>query len=616
MEPRPATRPALLILVLAAFLLIIGATASGQAALVSADSSTVLLNATVSADAAAVRSFVGLNLRPSDLGPAGMSAERRAALQQGLQLLTDRGAILHAALLAPDGVVLVSDDGSNVGQKAPASTGFDSAVSTQHADASIVDPADAAALGPLETDNVLREYLPIVDNGTLFAVVAVWRDASPILAQLSQSRFRVVSTTLIAALISFALLFFIFRAAQRRLTHQSRLLVEAANRDPVTGAPNHGALVEKLAQQIQAARDENDSESSIGVALLDLDSFALLDATYGHQSGDHVLIEIVRLLGEWMPPGATYGRYGPDEFLVITATGRAQDLEPAVRSLQATLTGMSLQFENSERLPVTFSAGLCYYPANGESVTALLSMTAMTLEEAKAGGGDNIHVAEARPPQPGFVRTFNILQGLVNAVDTKDRYTRHHSEDVARYADFLARCIGLDAVTRRAIHNAGKLHDIGKIGIPDEILRKPGRLGPDEFAILQQHVSFGDSIVRDLPDIPDLDLIRAGIRYHHERWDGRGYLEGLEHEQIPLVARILGVADSFSAVTTTRPYRKSIPVEDALKRIEDGAGTQFDPYLVQMFVRAMRESVDAPVPTGADVADSTHRLTIPGRQVA
>jgi diguanylate cyclase (GGDEF)-like protein len=480
----------------------------------------------------------------------------------------------------------------------------------------IVDPADAAALSALDTDNVLREYLPIVDAGTLFAVVVVWRDASPILAQLSQSRFRIVSTTLIAALISFALLFFIFRAAQRRLTHQSRLLVEAANKDPVTGALNHGALVEKLAQQIQAARDSKAEENAIGVALLDLDAFALLDATYGHQSGDHVLIEIVRLLGEWMPPGATYGRYGPDEFLVITATGRAQDLEPAVHSLQATLTGMSLQFEGSERLPVTFSAGLCYYPANGESVTSLLSMTALTLEEAKAGGGDSIRVAEARPPQPGFIRTFNILQGLVNAVDTKDRYTRHHSEDVARYADFLARCIGLDSLTRRAIHNAGKLHDIGKIGIPDEILRKPGRLGPDEFAILQQHVSFGDSIVRDLPDIPDLDLIRAGIRYHHERWDGHGYLEGLQHEQIPLVARILAVADSFSAVTTTRPYRKSIPVEEALRKIEEGAGTQFDPYLAQMFVRSMRESVDAPVPTGADVADSTHKLTIPGRQVA
>jgi diguanylate cyclase (GGDEF)-like protein len=650
-ERRPTTRPALLILVLAAFLLIIGATASGQAALVSADSSTVLLNATVSADAAAVRSFVGLNLRPTDLQPGGMSADRQAVLQHGLQLLTDRAGILHAALLAPDGTVLVSDDGARMGGVAPSSSGFASAVETQVADAAIVDPASAAALSSLSTDNVLREYLPIVDNGTLYAVVAVWRDASPILAQLSQSRFRVVATTLIAALLSFALLFFIFHAAQRRLTHQSRLLVEAATKDPLTGAPNHGALVDRLAEQIQAARDSADAASldgpsdgsgadvasaggaaripdlaaadttegtpdrTIGVALLDLDSFGLLDGTYGHPSGDHVLIEVVRLLGEWMPPGATWGRYGPDEFLVVTATGRAGDLEPAVRSLQATLTGMSLQFEGSERLPVTFSAGLCYYPADGDSVTALLSTAALTLQEAKSSGGDTIRIA-APQSQPNYVQTFNILEGLINAVDVKDRYTRHHSEDVARYGDFLAACVGLDAVTRRAIHNAGKLHDIGKIGIPDVILRKPGRLAPEEFEILQQHVSFGDAIVRDLTDIPDLELIRAGIRYHHERWDGKGYLDGMMHEQIPLVARVIAVADAFSAITTTRPYRKSIPVTDALMRIEDAATSQLDPYLTQMFVRSMRESIDAPVPIGSDVADLTHKLTLPGRQVA
>jgi diguanylate cyclase (GGDEF)-like protein len=641
-------------------LLIIGATASGQAALVSADSSTVLLNATVSADAAAVRSFVGLNLRPTDLQPGGMSADRQAALQRGLELLTDRAGILHAALLAPDGMVLVSDDGARVGEVAPTSAGFASAVETLVADAAIVDPASAAALSSLSTDNVLREYLPIVDSGTLYAIVAVWRDASPILAQLSQSRFRVVAITLIAALLSFALLFFIFHAAQRRLSHQSRLLVEAAKKDPLTGAPNHGALVDRLAEQIQAARDAagggilgapaNDSaapgshggsdadvssadgtaeipghvaadmqediaDRTIGVALLDLDSFGLLDGTYGHPSGDHVLIEIVRLLGEWMPPGATWGRYGPDEFLVITATGRAGDLEPAVRSLQATLTGMSLQFEGSERLPVTFSAGLCYYPADGDSVTSLLSTAALTLQEAKSSGGDTIRIA-APHEQPNYVRTFNILEGLINAVDVKDRYTRHHSEDVARYGDFLAACVGLDAVTRRAIHNAGKLHDIGKIGVPDVILRKPGRLAPGEFEILQQHVSFGDAIVRDLTDIPDLDLIRAGIRFHHERWDGKGYLDGLTHEQIPLVARVIAVADAFSAITTTRPYRKSIPVTDALMRIEDAGGSQLDPYLTQMFVRSMRESLDAPVPIGSDVADLTHRLTLPGRQVA
>jgi HD-GYP domain-containing protein (c-di-GMP phosphodiesterase class II) len=317
-----------------------------------------------------------------------------------------------------------------------------------------------------------------------------------------------------------------------------------------------------------------------------------------------------------MPHGATWGRYGPDEFLVITPTGRETELEPAIETLRNTLADKALQFDGSERLPVTLSAGICYYPTNGESVTTLLSMTALTLQEAKASGGDAIRVADAHPPEPGYVKTFNILEGLVNAVDTKDRYTRRHSEDVARYAEFLGGRLELDAVTRRALQNAGKLHDIGKIGIPDAILRKPGRLTADEFEILKQHVSLGDAIVRDQPDLPDLDLIRAGVRFHHERWDGRGYLVGMSGEQIPLVARILAVADSFSAITTTRPYRKSLTIAEALKRIEDAAGTQLDPALVQAFVLGLGSGVDVSLPVVPAQFDSGPAITFPGSQVA
>ncbi len=593
--------------------MIVGATASGQAALVTTDSSVTLLNATVSADAAAVRSFVGMNLSQADVQPGGLSAGRETALQHGLHLLTDRGGILRAALLAPDGTVLASDDGARVGTHAPQTQGLANAVQDARADAAIVGSGAAGALAPLATDSVLREYLPITDAGRVFATVALWRDASPILSQLAESRIRVVAITLTAALISALLLFFIFRGAQRRLTRQTLELLDAAHRDPLTGAPNHGVLVEKLGSQIDAARKGG---GAIGVALLDIDSFRLLNNTYGHPAGDYVIVELARLLSEWMPLGTTWGRYGPDEFLVITANGHEADLAAAIESLRATLQDEALQFEGSERLPVTFSAGLCYYPANGESVTTLLSTTAMTLDEAKASGGDAIRVADARPRESDYVRTFNILVALVNAVDTKDRYTRRHSEDVARYADFLARELQLDGVTRRAVQNAGKLHDIGKIGIPDSILRKPGRLTPEEYAILQQHVALGDSIVRDLPDLPDLSLIRAGIRYHHERWDGHGYLVGLAGEEIPLIARILAVGDAFSAITTTRPYRKGLATEEALKRLEDAAGTQLDPRLVGIFVAGLRDLHDAPLPVEHPELGLSQPLLIPGCQVA
>jgi diguanylate cyclase (GGDEF)-like protein/putative nucleotidyltransferase with HDIG domain len=607
---RRPVRPVLLLLVVAAFLMIVGATASGQAALVTADSTSTLLKATVSADAAAVRSFVGLNLRQSDLPPAALTADRAAVLQHGLQLLVEHGGILHAALLAPDGTIVAADADTTTDHRAALTPEISDVVAKQAAGAAIVGPDAAGALAPLATGSILREYLPIIQLGQVDAVVAIWRDAAPILAELDAGRVHVVVITLTAALISTLLLIFIFWAAQQRLSRQTRLLVEAARRDPLTGALNHGALVELLAASVERARLTHEQ---IGVALLDLDNFGLLNSTYGHQAGDFVLDEVTRLLKADVPATMTWGRYGPDEFLVVGPPGAESDLEPLLERIRSHLAELSLEFDGSERLPVTLSAGLCAYPANGESVTTLLSVAAVTLNEARAGGGDTVLPAEAGPPAAPYAKTFDILEGLVIAVDTKDRYTRRHSEDVARYADFLARELGLDPETRQAIHRAGLLHDIGKIGIPDVILRKPGRLTDEEMAIVKQHVALGDAIVRDLPDI---DLIRAGIRHHHERWDGQGYLARLAGEEIPLVGRILAVGDAFSAMTTTRPYRKALSVEEALRRLEDASGSQLEARLVKIFVRGIWTVADPPLPGQDRITAVGPSLVIPGGKVA
>jgi putative nucleotidyltransferase with HDIG domain len=277
------------------------------------------------------------------------------------------------------------------------------------------------------------------------------------------------------------------------------------------------------------------------------------------------------------------------------------ELEPALERLRVALADLSLQFEATERLPVTISAGLCTYPEHGASVMVLLAAVARTLEEAKASGGDAIKVAGLNPDDRAASSGFDILQGLVLAVDTKDRYTKRHSEEVARYAVFLARRIDADPDLIRTISVAGLLHDVGKIGIPDQILRKPGKLTEAEYAIVKQHVALGDMIVRDLPNI---ELIRAGIRHHHERWDGAGYLHRLEGEGIPLVARILAVGDAFSAMTTTRPYRKALDIREALHRLEDAAGSQLDERADQTFVDGIATAADAPLP-GADVSTTS-----------
>ncbi len=153
--------------------------------------------------------------------------------------------------------------------------------------------------------------------------------------------------------------------------------------------------------------------------------------------------------------------------------------------------------------------------------------------------------------------------------------------------------LGLDPDLRRTLEVAGLLHDIGKIGISDTILRKPRPLTAEEYDIVKQHVALGDMIVRDLPN---LDLVRGGVRHHHERWDGHGYLDRLIGEEIPLIARILAVGDAFSAMTTTRPYRKALSVEEALRRLGDAAGSQLDPRLVTAFVQGMEHAADPPLP--------------------
>jgi diguanylate cyclase (GGDEF)-like protein len=484
-------------------------------------------------------------------------------------------------------------------------------VTSQAVQAAIVPTDGSAALAPIGVPTVIREYLPVIADGQVYAVVAVWRDAGPVLAVLDENRAHVVTITLSAAVVCAVLLFFIFRAAQGRLSRQTRELIELTRRDALTGALNHGALVATLAERLERARADG---GALAIAVLDIDNFRLLNDTHGHGAGDQALVSISGLLRQRLPAGTTWGRYGPDEFLVIsgflaiTGTPGAVELEPTIERIRNALADLSLSFDVSERLPLTISAGIGFYPTNGESVTTLLSSASVALDEARASGGDSIRVADANPAAAGGAATFDILQGLIIAVDTKDRYTKRHSQDVARYATFLGERIGLDPDAIGTIHIAGLLHDIGKIGIPDHILRKPGALTPDEYEIVKQHVALGDMIVRDVPDI---DVVRSGIRHHHERWDGNGYLTRLGGEDIPLIARILAVGDTFSAMTTTRPYRKGLSVLEALRRLEDAAGSQLEERLVRAFIDGIETAENPPLPESEGGA-----LWTPRRRVA
>ena len=603
----PLPRPLLLILVYGTFLVIVGVTATAQAMMVSADAWKTAINGTVGADTAIVRSFASIELQVADLTPGAMSAERIAVLQRELGVLTEQSGVVRVEILAPDGTILVSNVPGVEGRR-PISAGLASAVTGQQVDATVADSGADESEGPrLAPATVIREYLPIITEGRVHGVFGLWRDATPILAALDDSRVGVVTVTLTAALVVAAVLFFIFRAAQNRITRQTAALLDSIRRDPLTGWLNHGATVEGLTDLVETARA---AHRSVAIALVDVDNFRLLNDTYGHAAGDEVLGLLSRSLAEVTAADWVVGRYGPDEFLIIAPETQVADLEPAIERLRSVLIDRGMSFEDSERLPLTVSAGICFYPVDGSSVTELLSVAAATLGEARGSGGDATRVAHHDPSIAATdARTFDILQGLIVAVDTKDRYTKRHSEDVARYADFLAARIDADPDIRRAIHTAGLLHDVGKIGIPDGILRKPGKLTEAEYAVVKQHVALGDMIVRDLPD---LELVRAGIRHHHERWDGEGYLTRLAGEEIPLIARILAVGDAFSAMTTTRPYRKAMSVDEALRRLEDAAGTQLDERLALAFVEGIRSDEDPPLPG----EDAKSRLWTPRKRVA
>ena len=608
------SRPTLLILVFGAFIALVGITATAQAVMVGAHFSAATLNDVVSSDAATTRAFVNAYLRPEDLANPPSAVEPGSGpviptkLESQLAALIRPGEILRVELRRPDGTIVASNDPAIRGTTMPVAGEF--ALAVAGAPKAAILPAEAAEAGPdpLGSSTLLREYLPISVDGKVLGVVGIWRDAVPILDRLALVRRDVVLVTLSAALIAAALLFLIFRAAQRRLTRQTAELIESTRRDPLTGTLNHGTVIGQLALETEAARAVG---GVVTVALVDIDNFRLLNENHGHDAGDQALLAVANLLRSEVAQPMILGRSGPDEFLIVAPPAVAVELEPLVARLQAALVDLSLQFEMTERLPITVSVGVATYPEHAASATSLLSTATTVLEEAKASGGDTVRIATNAPSDDAAATsTFNVLEGLIIAVDTKDRYTKRHSEDVARYGMFLASRLDLDADTIRTIQTAGLLHDIGKIGIPDQILRKPGKLTSSEYDIVKQHVALGDMIVRDLPD---LEQVRAGIRHHHERWDGDGYLERLEGESIPFIARILAVADAFSAMTTTRPYRKALDLREALDRLGDAAGTQLDERLVVAFVEGMETAADAPIP-GADIAAGA--LWTPGRRVA
>lgn len=373
--------------------------------------------------------------------------------------------------------------------------------------------------------------------------------------------------------------------------HLREVAEQHRRRDAVTGMLNHHALHEILEQEVAQAAQQ---ERSLSIIRIDLDRFALFNATYGHVAGDDLLRWVGHTVQTLLPPDVVAGRYDSDEFLVILpGTGRGQALTIARHLRERIRQTTMAQAGNGQSIPITASIGVASFPVDATGAQGLLSAAEDALVVARQSG---IGVADTRSSWRTRYRiqtngAFSTLEAMVIAIDNKDHYTRRHSEEVTEYAQWIAEELGLSDEEKHTLRLAGLVHDVGKIGIPDEVLLKPDILTADEYEAMKQHAVLGAVMLAALPGMEQIVPI---VRSHHERWDGRGYPDGLAGEQIPFLARVLAVADAFSAMTTDRPYRKGMDWQSALMELQRQKGKQFDPVIVDAFVAAVNKRQSLP----------------------
>ena len=381
---------------------------------------------------------------------------------------------------------------------------------------------------------------------------------------------------------------------------------ERANRDGVTKLFNHRAVQEQLNATLALSRRLN---APFSIVMMDLNNFKFFNDTYGHPVGDDVLRAVAGALRDASRESDVLGRYGGDEFIMLLPGTSAQGALEACARIKTALDERHLEPVPGTKLPISISFGWSSFPADGENVLDLLTAADQHLYNYKRGNGSRL-ISQAKNADQDEMRrlksravggSFGVLDALVTAIDNKDHYTRHHSEEVTYLSLLLARELNYDEKLLEAVRISGLLHDVGKIAVPDDVLRHPGKLNREQWEIMQQHPVFGALIVKD---VPHLAQVGDGIKYHHEKWDGSGYPEKLTGENIPLMGRLLAMADCYSALTTDRPYRKGWEPEQALEEIARCAGAHFDPHLCAVFLRVMERELKL----SADTSDYSARI--------
>jgi diguanylate cyclase (GGDEF)-like protein len=333
-------------------------------------------------------------------------------------------------------------------------------------------------------------------------------------------------------------------------------LARISRADPLTGCLNRRGFSERFTAELNAAER---SGQPLGLLQIDLDQFKAINDSRGHAAGDELLIWVVRTLNATLRPTDWVGRLGGDEFAVLlpgASRGNADEVADRVR------------YALTERAPA--SIGIAVYPIDGAGPEELHRRADGELYARK---GDRV----ARAMGPVERKELSWATTLANAVDTRMAVQHEHSTNVGEFAAGIGRQLGWGEDEVGLLRMAGILHDVGKVVVPDRILRKAGPLTDEEFEAIKPFPAAGAELVGR---IEGMDPIIPWIRHSHERMDGQGYPDGLAGEAIPLGARILHVADAFDSMTSKRTYRAAMSLHQALSELRAGAGTQFDPDCV------------------------------------
>jgi diguanylate cyclase (GGDEF)-like protein len=346
---------------------------------------------------------------------------------------------------------------------------------------------------------------------------------------------------------------------RRRMRETQDELRDAAMTDSLTGLPNRRRLTSDLEAAVRDPRAQ--------LALFDLDGFKAYNDTFGHLAGDTLLARLGRRLREAVGDTGTAYRLGGDEFCVLVSGERGSaTIEAAAEAL--TEHGGAFTIGNSHG-----SVALGSAVSKPEDALRIVDQR---MYEVKNGGRRSAgHQSKAV---------------LVRALGERHPDLGSHSADVSRLAELVARRLGLAQDQLESIRHAAELHDVGKVGIPDAILSKPGALDAKEWAFMRRHTIIGERIVSGASALAHVARL---VRSSHERWDGAGYPDQLAGDATPIGSRIIAVCDAFDAIRSDRPYKAAVSIDDALAELRRCAGTQFDPVVVEAYCAVMVDELAA-----------------------